>query len=176
MRRLFFALFCLILCAGASVAQKGKAEPDYFPLGYAGAIWTGEVTAFDNERRTLTLTPSSGDKTVTFVASIPDAPYEWRRDGRNFRVVDFPYNKQGKYQTFKYNGSGEVASILPDGAPSTGIEQRPNPPDSNVISDFTQFMGRRVTVYYTARERETSSGKEKYNDVWRIRILDAKKK
>jgi len=32
-------------------------------------------------------------------------------------------------------------------------------------------MGRRLTVYFTAREREVNGKKEKYNDVWRIRIL-----
>jgi len=57
----------------------------------------------------------------------------------------------------------------------TGIKQRPNPPASNVISDFGDFMGRRVTVYYTVRERKVNGVKEKYNDVWRIRILAAQK-
>ena len=45
MKRFFVAFVCLIVCAGVSVAQKGKAEPDYYPLGYSGDTWTGEVTA-----------------------------------------------------------------------------------------------------------------------------------
>jgi hypothetical protein len=49
MKRFFVAFVCLIVCAGVSVAQKGKAEPDYYPLGYSGDTWTGEVTAFDKQ-------------------------------------------------------------------------------------------------------------------------------
>lgn len=174
MKRLFVTFACLILCAGVSVAQKGTAEPDYYPMGYSGDTWTGEVTAFDNERRTLTLTHTSGKKALTFVASIPDAPYEWGRDARNFRVVDFPYNKQSEYQTFKYTGPGKAATILP-GAGS-GMQRRPNPPASNMISDLAEFKGHSITVYYTTRERKVNGEMEKYNDVWRVRILPAKKK
>ena len=176
MKRLFVALACLIFYAGVSVAQQGTAEPDYYPMGYSGETWTGEVTAFDNERRTLTLTHTSGKKVSTFVASIPDAPYEWRRDARNARVVDFPYDKQAKYQTFKYVGPGVAASVLPRGGGDSGMHQRPNPPDTNQITDFVEFMGRRVTIYYTRRERTVDGEKEKYNDVWRIRIEATKKK
>ena len=38
------------------------------------------------------------------MASIPDAPYEGRRDARNFRVIDFPYDKNAKHQEFQYMG------------------------------------------------------------------------
>src|SRR5262249_10377688 len=151
MKRLFGAFGCLILCVGVSVAQKGKAEPDYYPMGYSGDTWTGEVTAFDNKLRTLTLTHSSGNDVMTFVASIPDAPYELGRDGRRFRVVDFPYKKDAKIQIFKYEGSGDAASILPDGDRGDGIQRRPSPPASNVVSDLAEFKGRQVTVYYSVR-------------------------
>ena len=113
---------------------------------------------------------------MTFVASIPNAPYAWGRDARNFRVVDFPYDKTATIQTFRYVGKGEgAADILPGGA-NAGMQKRANPPASDVIADFTQFMGRSVTVYYTTQERTVDGKKEKYNDVWRIRILPAKKK
>jgi len=176
MKRLFVAFGCLILCAGVCVAQKGKAEPDYYPMGYSGDTWTGEVTAFDNKYRTLTLTHTSGKDVVTFVASIPDAPYELGRDARNFRVVDFPYKKDARIQVFKYEGSGDAASILPKGDLGDGIQRRPSPPASNVISDLAEFKDRHITVYYSARERDVDGRKEKYNDVWRIRVLPAKKK
>ena len=65
MKRLFVALACLILCASVSVAQKGKADADYYPMGYSLDTWTGEVTGFDNKDRTLTLTY------VKIVFSIP---------------------------------------------------------------------------------------------------------
>jgi hypothetical protein len=178
MKRLFAALACLILCAGVSLAQKGKAEPDYYPRGYSGDTWTGGVTAFDNEQRTLTLTHGSGKNATTFVATIPDAPYEWTRDLRKARVLDFPYDKQASSQIFQYEGAGVMASVLPDSDVSTdgtGVIRRPNPPDSNRITDFADFKGRRITVYYTAREREVNGAKVKYNDVWRILVLSAKK-
>jgi hypothetical protein len=174
MKRLLVALIVLILCAGVSVAQKGKAEPDYYPLGYSGDTWTGKVTAFDNERRILTLTHASGKDVLTFIASIPDAPYEWSRDARNSRVLDFPYNKGAKYQTFKYEGHGDAGSRLPD--MSDGMQRRPSPPASNVISDLAGFMNKDIIVYYTPRDRKVNGVKEKYNDVWRILILSAKKK
>ena len=45
-----------------------------------------------------------------------------------------------------------------------------------MISDLAEFKGRHITVYYPARERELNCQKEKYNDLWRIRVLPAKKK
>jgi hypothetical protein len=176
MKGFFAALGCLILCTAASLAQRGKAEPDYYPMGYSGDTWTGEVTAFDNKSRTLILTYASGKNVLTFVASIPDAPYELGRDARKFRVVDFPYKKEAKYQIFRYVGTGNAASILPDGDQGDGMQRRPSPPASNVLSDLGEFMGREVTVYYSVRERKVNGQKEKYNDVWRIRVLTAKKK
>jgi hypothetical protein len=170
MKRLFVVLACLILYSEMSMAQKGSADPDYYPLGYSGQTWTGEVTAVDNEQRALTLTYTRGDKTQTFVASIPNAPYERRRDAQNFRVIDFPYDREAAFQTFLYVGPGGAGTLLPKGD-MTGKQRRPSPPASNVISDLTDFKGRRITVYYTTRERKVNGEKEKYNDVWRIRIL-----
>jgi hypothetical protein len=61
--------------------------------------------------------------------------------------------------------------------PASQIIRRPNPPDENRITDFADFKGRLVTVYYTPRERKTAAGvEEKYNDVWRVRIYADKKK
>jgi hypothetical protein len=176
MKRLFVAFGFLTLCAVVSVAQKGKAEPDYYPMGYSGDTWSGEVTAFDNKYRTLTLTHTDGKDVVTFVASIPDAPYELGRDLRNFRVVDFPYKKDARIQVFKYEGSGTAVSILPKGDLGDGMQRRPSPPASNVISDLAEFKGRSITVFYSVRDREVNGQKEKYNDVWRIRVFPAKKK
>jgi hypothetical protein len=178
MKRLLCVIACLVLWAGVSLAQKGKAEPDYYPMGYPGDTWTGEVTAIDNEQRTLTLTQGSGKKTQTFVASIPDAPYEWVRDLRNARVLDFPYDKRGQYQTYKYDGPGFAATLLPNSegeGNATGIRKRPNPPASNQITDFADFKGRHLTVYYTPRERKVGGNDVKYNEVWRIRVLSPKK-
>lgn len=181
MKRLFVALACLALCAVTTFGQKGRAQTDYYPLGYPGDTWTGVVTAFDNEHRTLTLTHGSGKKAVTFVASVPDAPYEWARNIHNARVLDFPYDKKSGFQVFKLEGPGRVATAVPDTGvvaqtPLTMISRRPNPPDENRITDFADFMGREVIVYYTQRERQVNGATEKYNDVWRVLILGKKKK
>lgn len=181
MKKFSVALALLIFGVSVSLAQKGQAEADYYPRGYSGDTWAGEVTAIDNAQRTLTLTNGSGKNAVTFVAAIPDAPYEWARDVRKERVLDFPYDKKAKSQMFQYQGAvGEFASLLPNSdndraGTGTGQVLRPNPPDSDRITDFTDFMGRRIKVYYTARERKSGDQSVKYNDVWRIRILSKKK-
>jgi hypothetical protein len=170
---LLFVLVAFHASSNIAFAQKGTAESDYYPMGYSGDIWTGEVVAFDNEQRTLTLTHSSGKNAQTFVASIPDAPYQWRRDGRNSRVIDFAYDKNVQVQRYKHVGPGFAASVLPEGAQA---EVRvPNPPASDVITDFAQFKGRKIVVFYTPREREVNGQKVKYNDVWRIRVIPIKK-
>jgi hypothetical protein len=175
MKRVVVALAFLVLCAGMSKSQKGIAEqPEYYPVGYSGSTWTGEVTAFDNDKRTLTLTYTSGNDAQVFIASIPDAPYEWVRDSHKSRVLDFPYDKRAAVQTLVYTGPGFAATLVPDGAPDKVV--RPNPPTANVITDFAQFMGRHITVYYTSREREANGATVKYNDVWRIRVIPDKKK
>lgn len=170
-RRTFYLLLVpaiLIVCSGSICAQQGTADPDYYPLGYSGKTWTGAVTAFDNDQRTLTLT--SDDKKSTFVAFIPDSPYERRHDAQNFRVIDFPFDKSAKYQVFQYMGLGNAGTLLPGSDSGSGKQRRNNPTGSG-IGDFADFNGRRITVYYTTREHEVNGKKEKFNDVWRIRIL-----
>lgn len=183
MKKLFPALACLALLAFAAAAQKGRAEPDYYPSGYPGDTWVGEVVAVDNVARTLTLKNVKGKEEQTFVATLPDAPYQWAKNGRGERVLDFPYDKQLASQLYKYEGWGEgVGSILPDsGTPtaaesanSTGVRRVPNPPDANRVDDLSDFKGRRVVVYYTARERKDGAAVVKYNDVWRVRVMPKK--
>src|ERR1044072_9471496 len=167
MTRLLLVPVFLIICMCTVMVQEGTAVPGYYPLGYSGKTWTGAVTAFDNAQRTLTLT-SDDDKKLTFVASLPDAPYERRHDAQNYRVIDFPFDKSAKYQVFQYLGPGNAGTLLPGGDIGSGNQRRNNPTGSS-IEDLTDFMGRHITVYYTTREREVNGKKEKFNDVWRIR-------
>jgi hypothetical protein len=172
-KSLFPVLSCTLLLASPIVAQKGKAQADYYPLGYTGDTFTGKVTAFDNEQRTLTLSYVKGKDTITFIAVIPDAPYEWTRNVRNERVLDFPFDKKSQYQVFKYAAFGDSSAaghMLPETDTAGGMKRRPNPPDSNRITDFSQFMGRNITVYFTSREQTLNGAKTKYNDVWRIKV------
>jgi hypothetical protein len=130
------------------------------------------VTAFDNDHRTLTLTYTRDKKKTTFVASVPDAPYQWGRDARNFRVIDFPCDKKTKSQLFVYVSVPGLSYVPPDQVISSKPlrETRPNPPAENVIADFSEFVGRNITVYYMTKERIVDGKKEEYNDVWRIRV------
>jgi hypothetical protein len=86
MKRLFVALTFVILCASVSVAQKGTAEPDYYPMGYSGDTWTGEVTAANEDTREFTLTYTKGDKTQTFVGVLPKGYTVKMKDGRDHEV------------------------------------------------------------------------------------------
>ena len=68
--RLFLIL--LLAVAGSANAQHGSAGNGYFPPGYAGDTWTGNVTATDDATRTITLTYSSKNKTETFTGTLKD--------------------------------------------------------------------------------------------------------
>ena len=178
MMRLFLSIACLVLCVGFALAQKGKADSDFYPMGYSGETWTGEVTTFDNDKRTLTMVYGEGKKATTFVASIPDAPYQWTKDISKSRVLDFPYNKAVNIQLFKYQGPGGAATFLPESISNRypdGMQNRPNPPDANRIDDFADFQGRKITVYYTVRGRKEGGLDVKYNDVWRVYVWPKKK-
>jgi len=60
--------FLLILCAScSSYGQHGTAENGYFPAKYMGDIWTGVLTAADDDTREITLTYTNGVKTESFV-------------------------------------------------------------------------------------------------------------
>lgn len=167
-KTLCFFLTILLILAVTNSAQKGVAEAGYYPKPYAGTTWTGKVTAFDNKHRTLTLTYSKGTKTQTFIADIPDAPYDQTNASGSITIIDFPYDKDAKFQNYRWSSpAGGIASI----APLELNTRKPNPPNSNRITDFGNFVGRTITVYYTSRERQVSGTNEKYNDVWRIKAF-----
>ncbi len=86
MQRLFVILTLLILCAGVLMAQKGTAESDYYPMGYAGDTWTGEVTSVNEETREFTLTYKGGGKEQTFVGVLPKGYTVKMKDGSNHEV------------------------------------------------------------------------------------------
>jgi hypothetical protein len=63
---LFFAL------AGIVAAQHGSAGNGYFPPGYNGDTWTGNVSATDDATRSITLTYTNKNKTETFTGVLKD--------------------------------------------------------------------------------------------------------
>ena len=90
MKTAFLILAIALACCGSAAAQKGTAEPDYYPMNYGGDTWAGEVTGADESTREVTLTYTSGSKTETFNGVLP-ADYKAKmRDGveRTFPVTD----------------------------------------------------------------------------------------
>jgi len=86
MKKLVLSVALTLLCTGISVAQHGTAEPDYYPSGFNGDTWTGEVTAVTEDTREFTLTYTKGTDTKTFVGLLPQGYTVKMKDGRNHEV------------------------------------------------------------------------------------------
>ena len=56
MKKVVVSVVLTLLCIGISVAQHGTAEPGYYPPGFNGDTWTGEVTAVTEDCCTGTCT------------------------------------------------------------------------------------------------------------------------
>jgi hypothetical protein len=69
-----------------SVAQKGTAEPNYYPMGYSGDTWAGDVTSVNEDTREFTLTYTKGDKTQTFIGVLPKGYTAKMKDGSDHEV------------------------------------------------------------------------------------------
>src|SRR5215472_9958424 len=94
MSRVFAAAFLAFLIIPLARAQKGEAESGYWPLGYNGTTWTGQVTAVNDGTReiTLTYTNKKGDKTETFIGVLKAGLDARMADGssREIKPSDFP--------------------------------------------------------------------------------------
>jgi hypothetical protein len=86
MKRLLVITSLLFVCAATAMAQKGIAEPDYYPSGYSGDTWTGEVTASSEDTREFTLTYKRGDKEQTFIGVLPKGYTVKTKDGKDYEV------------------------------------------------------------------------------------------
>jgi hypothetical protein len=86
MKKFVLALAMIFLCTGISVAQHGTAEPDYYPSGFNGDTWTGEVTAVTEDTREFTLTYTKDTHTQTFVGILPRGYMVKMKDGRDYEI------------------------------------------------------------------------------------------
>src|SRR5687768_6043492 len=101
---LFLAIYTATACA--VFAQKGTAESGYWPMGYAGDTWTGEVTGAKEDTREMTLTYIDGKKVQTFTGVLPAGYTVKMKDGTihavkmdeliGFRVKIYYINKTVK--------------------------------------------------------------------------------
>jgi hypothetical protein len=86
MKKLVLSLALTLLCTGIAAAQHGTAEPDYYPSGFNGDTWTGEVTAITEDTREFTLTYTKGKDTKTFVGVLPQGYTVKMKDGRDYPI------------------------------------------------------------------------------------------
>lgn len=86
MNKLLVMIALLFICAGTSTAQKGVAEPDYYPQGFSGTTWSGEVTSANEDMREFTLTYKKDDKEQTFVGVLPKGYAVKMKDGSDYEV------------------------------------------------------------------------------------------
>jgi hypothetical protein len=124
MRHMVCAACLLFLLAGSLHAQHGEAGNGYFPLGYAGDTWTGEVSAMNDDTREITLVYNGPKKTETFVGVL----------------------QQGYKAKLKDGSLAEVKVSL-------------------------IHTGRRMKVYYMAKERKVSGRKERFYEIFKIDFL-----
>lgn len=81
MKKLLGAAALLLACASMAVGQHGAAEAGYYPMGYAGDTWTGEVTSTDDTTREITLTYLRKDKVETFTGVLEKGYKVRMKDG-----------------------------------------------------------------------------------------------
>jgi hypothetical protein len=124
MRHMAFAACILLVLAGLLHAQHGEAGNGYFPIGYAGDTWTGEVSAVNDETREITLVYNGARKAETFVGVL----------------------EQGYKAKLKDGSLAEVKVSL-------------------------IHIGRRMKVYYMAKERKVNGRKERFYEIFRIDFL-----
>src|SRR5436309_14036037 len=92
MKRILLATLILITMFGVARAQHGTAPNGYYPMGYHGDIWTGEVTAVNAANREITLTYVKGEKRESFVGVLPEGYKVKLKDGSDheLKVSEIP--------------------------------------------------------------------------------------
>jgi len=127
MTRILLIFVAAVLSAGVSLAQKGTAEPDYYPQNYSGDTWTGVVTAVNEDTREFTLTYKKKDKEETFVGVL----------GKDYK------HKMA---------DGTLQQI-----------------------NLDDLKGMTIRAYYMSKTKKAGDQKNKYNDVFKIKILALKR-
>jgi hypothetical protein len=79
MKEVFLA--AILLATLPAFGQHGGAPPGYYPPGYSGDTWTGEVVSTDDTTREITLAYTNGTKSETFTAVLKDNYQVKMKDG-----------------------------------------------------------------------------------------------
>jgi hypothetical protein len=79
-RALLTTMFLMSFCR-VVFGQHGTAGDGYFPMGYSGDTWTGEVASTNDTTREITLTYTNGKKSETFTGVLKDNFQVKMKDG-----------------------------------------------------------------------------------------------
>lgn len=89
MKYLLFIFVFVVICCGTVNAQKGIAESGYYPPGYNGGdTWTGEITAVDEDKQTITLTYKKKDKEEHFAGVLIKDYWGLKDKDGNYQTVE----------------------------------------------------------------------------------------
>ncbi len=81
MRHIVF-VFCFFLAVTVVLHSQHSTAPDgYYPIGFAGDMWTGEVSAVNAASREITLVYTGKKKTELFVGVLQEGYKAKLRDG-----------------------------------------------------------------------------------------------
>lgn len=81
MRRIPFIVVFLVMFHTSVFGQHGSAPNGYYPVGYAGDTWTGEVVSTDDTTREITLAYTNEKKSETFTGVLKDNFQVKMKDG-----------------------------------------------------------------------------------------------
>ena len=79
-RAMLITIFLMTFCFGV-FGQHGTAPNGYYPMGYAGDTWTGEVVSTDDVTREINLSYSNEKKSETFTGVLKDNFQVKMKDG-----------------------------------------------------------------------------------------------
>lgn len=76
----FMTVFLMTFC-NSLFGQHGSAPNGYYPPGYSGDTWTGEVVSTNDTTREITLTYTNEKKSETFIGVLKDNFQVQMKDG-----------------------------------------------------------------------------------------------
>jgi hypothetical protein len=79
------AAVLLLGSAASSNAQHGEAPDGYYPPGYMGDTWTGQVSAIDAAKREITLTATTKKGAESFIAYLHEN-FTVQKNGKGVEV------------------------------------------------------------------------------------------
>ena len=106
---------CLALASHSVSSAHGQAEAGYYPAAFIGDTWEGNVTAVDDQARTITLTYTKGSKTQTFVIKFADGMAVHYTDGtsKDLKPSDLPISTSAiaYYNNFSEKINGKRSDV-----------------------------------------------------------------